>query len=561
MYGRVAPLVLGLLWGGTASTPTPHPTPPPTKAPTLDPDLRVSKAHRARGYNQVRVSVVDRGLAPRPDDFFEYNKQFMHSFKTYHLHTTIKDIDEASGSSTFTIAGRNVTINLPKKGGRTRGLMIADPCYDGTGGFQCMWEKEFLIPETLLKVITAVVGSDEIDFWGIMGDNFYESNQSGGPVAKKFFEQLPLSVKRKLFLTVPGNHDFWLAGEPPGQKPEIDQYGYGFLQMYGQDTEFATKNLSDRANPYDFSVPPAIGSLPIMDNFIFSNQIGDIAFFGYSGAHSREELQPKLEGFCEWVKDESSINVAVILGHWDQDNLGCKGRMATKEIFADAKLMPGCSDKQIMFFDGHEHCNYIHPDFPNEGFLVGGNGMWGGGDKGCCGGGDPCRENQQFGFVILDSDPSIGEPGNTTRVDYFQIAKSINGQPRYGGTVVSVWAELQECLEANPDQPYTACRDAHSVPWRSRPEVAKPSPFPTPVPGVPTPAPDSPTPASSSGMSKDTIIVIAGVVMGVGLLLVVFALLCIHKAKMQQDAAKEGLLQSAEPPQATFHSSHDLSAE
>lgn len=516
---------LSLLWSGVCT----------------GPDIRVSKAHRGRGYNKVRISVVDRGLAPRPDDFFEYNEPFMHSWTKYVLHTAVKDIDPNSGTSSFMIAGENITIKLPKKGARARGFLIADLCYDGTGGFQCMWEKDFKVPETSLKVIKAMVGSDEIDFWGILGDNFYESQQSGGPVAKKFFEQLPASVKAKPFLTIPGNHDFWLAGEPPGQRPEIDQYGYGFMQMFGQDTEYAMKKNSSK-HPYDFSVKPAIGSLPVMDNFVFSHQIGDIGFFGYSGAHSRTELQPLLEDWCEWLTSEDTIHVAVVLGHWDQDNLGCKGGMATKEIFADAKEMDGCKDKQLLFFDGHEHCNYQHPEAPNEGFLVGGNGMWGGGDGP---GGCTKDAHQQFGFAILDSDPNVGVAGNTSRVDYFEIARSVHGAPRYGGTVETFWPELEKCLDENPDTPYTSCRGNHSVNWRARPEMPNPTPEPTPIPGAPTPEP-SPTPsASEGGLSKQVIIIVAAAGGAALVVALVIVICCARKRK--RDALNDGLLQSADP--------------
>merc|ERR1712012_501644 len=118
----------------------------------------------------------------------------------------------------------------------------------------CDFLEEFQMFESLVSIINTVVGSDEIDFWCIVGDNFYEQRY---PVGRKFFQALSLQVKSKPFLTVPGNHDFWLSGDPLYISP-TDQFGNGFMQYYGQDTEASLSGKS----PFTFAVDPADSAIP-----------------------------------------------------------------------------------------------------------------------------------------------------------------------------------------------------------------------------------------------------------------------------------------------------------
>jgi hypothetical protein len=61
------------------------------------------------------------------------------------------------------------------------------------------------------------------------------------------------------------------------------------MQLYGQDV-IASKQ-SDSQAPYDFSVDPdgankGSDNLTPGSNFMFYNQVGNIAMIGFSGAHS-----------------------------------------------------------------------------------------------------------------------------------------------------------------------------------------------------------------------------------------------------------------------------------
>ncbi|CAE8642909.1 unnamed protein product [Polarella glacialis] len=113
----------------------------------------------------------------------------------------------------------------------------------------CPNEWRFEMLDHLSALINKLVGSDDIDFWAITGDNFYDQR---GDVVPEFFSKLSDKVKSKPLLTVPGNHDFWIMGDRPGT--DTDNLGYGWMQYYGQDT-VASFHTGD-SSPYNFSGDP-----------------------------------------------------------------------------------------------------------------------------------------------------------------------------------------------------------------------------------------------------------------------------------------------------------------
>lgn len=390
-------------------------------------DFKVSKGMSERGYGAVRLSVV--GSSTEAISNFSFSAPFVHSWTDLVLHTTVKEIGP-SNIATFSVGGQQVTVRLPAQGAMARGFFIADPCISSRDLY-CPYAEKFQTLTRLVNIVNTVVASNEIDFWGIVGDNFYEAK---GPIGAQFFQALSPQAKSKLFLAVPGNHDFWLAGGPPGTA--TDQLGHGFFQYYGQDTE---AGLHQGGRPYDFSFAAQVTQLAPMENFVFSHQIGNIAFFGYSGAHSWTQLQPYARKFCAWMTNAPTVNTAVILGHWNEDNLGCTHGMSSPDVYAFMKTQPGCSSKTLMYVDGHEHCNKVTE--PGHGFMIGGNGMGG------CG---------QFGFMILESNPAAAG-GPDVRVDYFELAKI------QGSTVVDSYPQIFNCLSSRG---YLGCRDQFAQKWR-----------------------------------------------------------------------------------------------
>jgi len=392
-------------------------------------DLRVSKAMHMRGYGKVRISVVDHGSADYRG-FFDYEAPFAHRWTGLHLHSVVEKVP-SNGTAVFDIGGRRVEVRLPAEGHRSRGLLFADPCIISSRDWNCTTADRFRTFDRLVDVVNTVVGSNEIDYWGILGDNFYESRS---PIGQIFFSQVSLRAKAKPFLSVPGNHDFWMSGHPPG-KP-WDQFGNGFMQYYGQDTEAALR--SGGATPFDFSASPEEQQIPRLENFVFSHQIGDVGFFGYSGAHRWTELKPFTERFCRWANSTTTIRTVVVLGHWQRDDGGCIDTSAPN-VWSAIRQQHECGDKLVLFVDGHTHCNLVTE--PERGFMVGANGM--GPGLGC---------EPQFGFIVLESGSAEINGRAYARVDYFEIAND----------TADNWGTLYRCLRMSG---YTGCRDLYAQPW------------------------------------------------------------------------------------------------
>jgi len=73
-----------------------------------------------------------------------------------------------------------------------------------------------------------------IDFWMILGDNFYDRS---GELSSQFFSMLTAKAKSKIFAASPGNHDYWVGGSPLISVKGKDQFANGFMQYYAMDAE------------------------------------------------------------------------------------------------------------------------------------------------------------------------------------------------------------------------------------------------------------------------------------------------------------------------------------
>jgi len=263
------------------------------------------------------------------------------------------------------------------------GVLIADPCVKGSE-VGCTYESKFKTTERLPKLLNAFVGgSNATDYWGIFGDNFYDRQ---GEVTKSVYDQIDLKTKSKIMLTVPGNHDYWVLGSPL-VGAGADQYANGHMQWYAQDAKAATET-----SPFDFSIDPSkeIGTAkkkPTITNSFWYNQIGNTGLIGYSGAYHFQEAKPYMAEACQWLKGQKGLQIAVIVGHWDVDGLGCESDMAGPALYEEVAKMDGCdafdSRGMLKFVMGHTHCNVPHPHGKiDTGFMVAGQGMEGCGNYG-----------------------------------------------------------------------------------------------------------------------------------------------------------------------------------
>jgi len=409
-------------------------------------DLRVSKGMYTRSYDTVRLSVISD--ASDPGMPFSYNAPFVHRWPKKSLSTKLLQVGPKG--TNVSIAGETVTLSLSAAGRGVTGVIFSDPCFTGKGGLACPNGDRFQILDRLTKLVNQLVSSDEVDFWAILGDNFYDQR---GEVTAKFFEKISIAAKAKPFITVPGNHDFWIGGGPVGVRS--DQLGYGFMQFYGQDTFAATET-----EPYDFSGNPDALQIAKASNFNFGSQVGDVAFFGFSGSGDWSATEPHAASFCKYVGATATVNTVVLVGHWNKPNLGCHKQMDTPSVYDFMKNMTGCREKLMLYFEGHEHCNRVTKQTTGPadaiGFMVGASGM-----NGNC--------PPQFGFAVLQSDPDA-EGNPSARVDYFELATQMEKQTekQTESLLIDRFEDIYTCFKARS---YAECRDLYSSSWRSMPST------------------------------------------------------------------------------------------
>lgn len=219
-------------------------------------------------------------------------------------------------------------------------------------------------------------------------------------ILESFFQALSEDTKTKIFHTVPGNHDYWVNGQPSLHVPK-DQLGNGFMQFYGQDV---IASSSDSSQPYDFTNDPDDGILPAASNFFFYNKVGNIGFIGYSGAYAYEDQLTYLDEACTWAST-ADLDVFLILGHWNGAGDGCDANSTVPALYEELIALPSCEPvaSKMKYFMGHKHCNHVTT--ADVGFMVGAMGMK---DSGCTG---------EFGIPVVDSTDGY------FKVYYFPIAQ------------------------------------------------------------------------------------------------------------------------------------------
>jgi hypothetical protein len=162
-------------------------------------DIRVSKAYGSRGYNNIRLSVISNETVA--SEYFSYSEPFKYRWTQYHLNTGVATVKPGE-KTTFTIAGEDYDVYIPPQGGGTRGVIIADPCISSEF-IVCMYAKKFDTYNHLTSLLNAINSHDDVHFWNILGDNFYDQT---GYITSSFFDALSKESKTKVMGSVPGNH-------------------------------------------------------------------------------------------------------------------------------------------------------------------------------------------------------------------------------------------------------------------------------------------------------------------------------------------------------------------
>jgi hypothetical protein len=417
--------------------------------------LRVAKGLGTRPYGTLRVSVITKAADAPPAHFdFDYSEPFAHRWKQFALHSSLVSV---TGSSlNLTLGNTTTAIGLPPQGAGVAGVLIADPCtrigsLTSLGG--CRYAEKFKTKDRTPALLNAFVGDAATSFWGILGDNWYDRT---GDLTEKIYDKLSLSTLAKPFVTVPGNHDYWIL-EPALAERKKDQFANGFMQYYAMDT-LAARRASpgasgDAARPFNTSIDPSDnGSLPDLDNSLWYQQFGNLGMIGFSCAYDLQPIVARLSEACAWLPTQPGLEVAVLMGHWDTKNMGASADTMTPGIYEHARTLPGCKEldakRRLKFVMGHTHCNIPHPHGYNDtGFMVAGQGMEG------CG---------NYGVPVIDS------TGGRLRMWYFKVVTTLGFDPQLAFATAERAAQTAP-LSAPVEDTYDdlmACLQAHGS-WRN----------------------------------------------------------------------------------------------
>lgn len=115
----------------------------------------------------------------------------------YRITTGIERLTPGTSKTIWVGPGGTASIKLPELGASVKGIIIADPCIDGTFGYPCTFGPAYDILNNLSAFLNLI--SKEIDYYGMLGDNFYDLN---GTLTEKFFNKLDARTKSVPFLTV-----------------------------------------------------------------------------------------------------------------------------------------------------------------------------------------------------------------------------------------------------------------------------------------------------------------------------------------------------------------------
>ena len=241
------------------------------------PQLRVSKGLGTREYGTLRVSLITPAHEI-PLVRFDYAAPFRYKWKHNALHSSLVTVVPGAETPFKISPTSTASLRLPEQGAGVVGVLIADPCVRFSSIISlvgCFHAKRFKTTERTPALLNAFLKHNDTDYWGVLGDNWYDRD---GYSTAKIYEKLELSTLSKLSVAVPGNHDYWILAEPH-LGSHLDQYGNGHMQWHAMDTIAArTLQPGSPLPPFNFSVDPSSGhtllggNLPSPDNSFFYSQ-------------------------------------------------------------------------------------------------------------------------------------------------------------------------------------------------------------------------------------------------------------------------------------------------
>jgi hypothetical protein len=439
----------------------------------IPPDFRVTLKY---GGNQdvLRVSTIVQETISSPSIFTrpysnitgEYHAQFKYRWTQFAIHSKYFKTNDVVMLPSGTNSNNNNTkiiLKSPAFGDTTRGVFVADPCFNGIW-VPCAHGIPYDTFNRLAWMLNAA--STDADYWGILGDNFYDLN---GSLSQTFFNQLQPEIKQKPIITVVGNHDAWNWGHPPANKyvqPYPDQVGYGYMQFYAQDT--LSGSLPASTSPFNFSFNPDNSKtgqakitydLPDFSNFFYYTSLGNTGFIGYSSAHNLSVQFNAFETACSFyiAQAQQPIVAIFLIGHWDWCNDGCQTGMDAPTLYADMRTNTqwnSCrklaNSGKLFFIAGHTHINSVLA--PGQGVRVAGQGNYG-----------TAANDGSFGLPLFETfpaDPLTGKQYPRLLITYIPIAMN-SSEPL--SVVNGRYQALQDCYGTTKS--LFACGSTLGVVW------------------------------------------------------------------------------------------------
>lgn len=384
-----------------------------------DYDVRISQGHYLRG-DSVRISIIaNRTVA---SDVFTYQGNFKHRWTEKFLNTGIMKTTLGATNS-FTVENKVYSFYIPSQTQGVVGLIFADPCLGDGKWVPCSNGQFFQTATRTPALVNAINSHNDTHYWMLLGDNFYDQD---GSLTDEFFDELTMESKLKLTISVPGNHDYFVCGDPACYNATYDQMANGFYQYYGMDSE---SGLTAETFPYDFSVNPDNDASASIDerllrpnpmNFFIAQRIGNVGVIGYTGAGSWNETKDSFKAACS----SSTINTAdviLIVSHWDTPGGGVEFGMEIEAIHARLMLLSECNSipiKKLKYVYGHSHCNRQVGEAMS--YNVAGQGM------------DGCTN---YGFPVFDT------TNGQFKVYHFLIQTAEEGSDKY--------SEIHDCISTH----------------------------------------------------------------------------------------------------------------
>ena len=140
------------------------------RSDTSNLDIRISKAYGSRGYDKVRVSVISSDIVD--SDIFTYSEPFQYRWTQYYLNTGVTTIIPGQ-VTTLRVGNEDIDVYVPSEGDGVRGLVVGDPCFSSEY-ITCVYRKPFDMFNRSVTIMNELFKHDDIHFWNILGDNFYD---------------------------------------------------------------------------------------------------------------------------------------------------------------------------------------------------------------------------------------------------------------------------------------------------------------------------------------------------------------------------------------------------